>query len=430
MAEIRNVFDIVCLSPEEKYEAFGVNNNGKNIEKVIINGNEFTDYKAFSFLWEKSYIREPVRSGNGSIGNLNAYATFLTPHLKIDFSVMSIDSYRKLMSLIYSSNEFLVTCYDVVNDKMTTNKMYFTTEEMPKLWTIVEAVNGNENAISLLGVQDYTVEMVGTNNTVETITVNYYLNSPNGTGATTPIGSFDIDIGSEILLGQDSNISDYLNDFQGYAFNKVWKLGSEENSPKYNDGDAFAITGAVIDTNSNSINFYAEWKPTGTYTLTYSYGLGEPKIDTTTMQEITSKQVVYGNPIGNLPTSTNSPSVEYGEGDNKKTYYPYTWKGWYKTPIIAENSEKLEPFIAYWQKSSTTIYQVYSPNKYTLYYYVDGEIYDSIALEYGTPIPMLNIIKSGYDFKGWQVNHNNKIVTSLTMPPLETKLTAIFEKRK
>ena len=42
-------------------------------------------------------------------------------------------------------------------------KFNFSTEEMPKLWTIVDALNGDENAIMLLGVQDYTVEMIGTN---------------------------------------------------------------------------------------------------------------------------------------------------------------------------------------------------------------------------------------------------------------------------
>lgn len=168
------IIDIMGLSPNQRanlYQAHG-------IEKVTIEGVEFTDYSAFSFLWEKSYVKSPVRSGDGSIENLNSYATFLTPHLKIDFSLMSIDSYRKLMNLMYSKNEFTVTCYDIVFNEMTTNKMYFSTEEMPKLFTIVEALNGNENAIELLAVQDYSVEMVGTNNDVQTIQVQYYLNPP------------------------------------------------------------------------------------------------------------------------------------------------------------------------------------------------------------------------------------------------------------
>lgn len=169
-----NVVDILRLDPEKRLELY----RAHGIEKVIIDGNPFTDFGAFSFLWEKSYVKEPVRSGDGSIGNLNSYATFLTPHLKINFSLMSIDTYRELMNLIYSRNEHIVTCYDVVNNEETTNKMYFTTEEMPKLWTMVEALNGDENAIELLGVQDYTVEMVGTNADVEQIKLIYNFNIP------------------------------------------------------------------------------------------------------------------------------------------------------------------------------------------------------------------------------------------------------------
>ena len=184
MASIR---EILSLTPEQRRNTYGVkgtfiDSNGKtvarNIDKVTIDGNVFTDYGAFSFLREKSYVKSPVRSSSGAIDNLNSYATFITPHLKIDFGLMSIDSYRILMNLIYSKNEFTVTCYDVVNNKDTTNKMYFSTEEMPKLWTIVDALNGDENAIMLLGVQDYTVEMIGTNNEVETATITYKLNVP------------------------------------------------------------------------------------------------------------------------------------------------------------------------------------------------------------------------------------------------------------
>ena len=134
------IAEILRMSLEERKQAYSVSglstfdNKPIGIETVIIDGNPFTDYGAFSFLWEKSYVKSPERSGDGTISNLNSYATFLTPHLKIDFSMMSIDSYRILMrDLLYKKNEFLVTCYDIVNDTMTTNKMYFSTEEMLKL---------------------------------------------------------------------------------------------------------------------------------------------------------------------------------------------------------------------------------------------------------------------------------------------------------
>jgi hypothetical protein len=126
---------------------------------------------------EKSYVKSPVRSGSGSIENLDSYASFLTPHLKIDFSTVSIDTYRVLMKLLRSKNEFTVTCYDVVNDKDVTHKMYFSTEQMPKLWSIAKALNGDE-WIELLGVEDFTVELIGTNTNFEKVTVTYNLNKP------------------------------------------------------------------------------------------------------------------------------------------------------------------------------------------------------------------------------------------------------------
>lgn len=414
--------DILQMSPEERKSTYRVDSSDKHIDKVTINGNVFTDYSAFSFLWEKSYVKSPVRSGDGTIGNLNSYSTFLTPHLKIDFGLMSIDSYRKIMQLIYSSNEFLVTCYDVVNNKDTTNKMYFSTEEMPKLWTIVDALNGDENAIMLLGVQDYTVEMIGTNADVKAVTVNYYLNAPISGQTTTPIGSFDTAIGGEIILGADSNIGDYGNNFDGYAFSGKWRLGSPSGT-KYDNNDSFEITKALVDETSNSINFYAVWKETNTYTLTYAYGLGAPKIDPTTMKEITNKQVTYGWAIGTLPNSEALPSVEY----NEQTYYPYTFKGWYKNPQGV--GDQLTANTPYWVESDTVIYQVYLTEKHTVYWIVDGDLYSDMYLEYNATVPMPNLVKTGYKLDGWYTNEEYKNKFSGNMPPHPLYLYARWVKQ-
>lgn len=171
MSTIREILSMSVSDRLRQYKAVG-------IERVIIDGNIFTDYGAFSYIEEKSYVKSPIRSASGTIENLDSYAWFLTPHLKIDFGLMSIDSYRTLMNLIYSKNEFMVSCYDVVKNALVHHKMYFATEEMPKLWTIVDALNGNENAVMLLGVQDYTVEMIGTNSGVSTVSITYSLNPP------------------------------------------------------------------------------------------------------------------------------------------------------------------------------------------------------------------------------------------------------------
>lgn len=204
---LKDILNNPNMSLSERQQLYGVSgvysNGDRHIEKVTIDGNEFTDYKAFSFLREKAYVKEPMRSGAGVIGNLNSYATFLTPRLKIDFSMLSIDSYRSLMTLIYGRNEFIVTCYDIVANKDITYKMYFHPTEMPKLWTIVRALNG-EQSIELLGVEDFSVELVGTNADIDLIGIMYYYDETEERYD----ASGDVYIGDEVIIGEDVEFVD------------------------------------------------------------------------------------------------------------------------------------------------------------------------------------------------------------------------------
>lgn len=262
MATIKEILEKSMAERISTYRAVG-------IERVIIDGNTFTDYGAFSFIYEKSYVTSPERASDGTIGNLNSYAWFVTPHLKIDFGLMSIDSYRQLMQLIYSKNEFLVTCYDVVYDKIESHKMYFTTEEMPKLWTIVEALNGDENAIMLLGVHDYTVEMVGTNSEVEILTLEYNLNVPNDVAwaqdtkvekefaKNTSVGMGN---NAFITTGKDDNDEDIKEKISALTFGdkyefKYWCKTADGNGFKYIDGDEYFLR--------ENTEVYAIWQKSG-----------------------------------------------------------------------------------------------------------------------------------------------------------------------
>ncbi len=204
---LKDILTNPLMSVEERQQIYGVSGTygevGRHIDKVTINGNVFTDYKAFSFLREKAYVKEPMRSGAGVIGNLNSYATFLTPRLKIDFSMLSIEGYRALMTLIYGKNEFEVTCYDIVANKDVTYKMYFHPTEMPKLWTIVRALNG-EQFIELLGVEDFSVELVGTNADIDLIGIMYYYDETEERYD----ASGDVYIGDEVIIGEDVEFVD------------------------------------------------------------------------------------------------------------------------------------------------------------------------------------------------------------------------------
>jgi uncharacterized repeat protein (TIGR02543 family) len=252
MATIAEILRMTVEERKQEYKA-------TSIDLVKIDGNPFTDYKAFSFLWEKSYVKSPERSGDGSITNLNSYATFVTPHLKIDFSMMSIDSYRTLMTLLYEKNEHIVECYDVVRNELTVNNMYFATEEMPKLWTIARALNG-EQWVELLGVQDYSVELIGTNTNFEELTLNYNLNKPsgatwvNGTTATTTFAkntTVGIGSGAVVTVGEEKQSMQSITFGDNYIFNG-WNTKADGSGINYINGDEYYLMGDTT--------LYAQWK--------------------------------------------------------------------------------------------------------------------------------------------------------------------------
>lgn len=243
--------EIMMLSPSQRYSQY----KAVNINEVIIDGNKFTNYGAYSFLWEKAYVKSPERASNGSMSNLDSQATFITGHLKIDFSLISIDDYRRLMQLVYAKNEFTVECYDIVWDKTIKIKMYFATEEMPKLWTIAEKmqkdINEWENWITLVGMQSYTVEMIGTNNDLDTINVSYHYNPPSSTGESEQTANeTDVYKGEEIIIGSIINWQN--NTFNNTYKFKNWNTKADGSGFTYIDGNAYTI--------NNDTELYAIWE--------------------------------------------------------------------------------------------------------------------------------------------------------------------------
>jgi uncharacterized repeat protein (TIGR02543 family) len=404
--------DIMRMSPENRkslYRVSGVDGDTpKHIDKVTIDNNTFTDYTAFTFLMEKSYVKSPVRSGSGSIENLDSYASFLTPHLKIDFSVISIDSYRTLMKLLRSKNEFTVTCYDIVNDIDVTHKMYFATEQMPKLWSIAQALNGDE-WVELLGVQNYTIELIGTNASFDTANVTYHYNPPAITGASDyTIGTKDISVGAEFVVG---DVADDIIDNapSGFKF-KQWSDKPDGEGAIYINGYAYSL--------SNSIALYAIWENVDSYTLNYNYGLSAPDINDDLTYKY-SKTVVYEQPIGALPQIT-IPTVEYNNGE----YTPYVNGRWYKTPIKAPNSEPLTETDKYWLTQDSTIYLIFDVTYYKVSYYIDGTLFSEAEIQYKNNVLLPKLYKASHTFDGWYIDANYTEEFSGTMPPININLYA------
>lgn len=175
------------LEFQEKYKTTA-------LDRIEIDGCEIHGYFEYSFMEEKSYMEQPVRSQDGSIANLDDYATFLTPRLIITYNMMSIDDYRTLMTFLKSKNTFNVTCYDIVADRRVTHEMYFANPQMPVIY---------QRYLSAMGVQNYTIELIGTNKKSEDDKINFYIMEL--LGGTLELSSYENDTWLSYCLRGESN---------------------------------------------------------------------------------------------------------------------------------------------------------------------------------------------------------------------------------
>lgn len=382
------------------------NPNERHVSEIWVDGNLIKGYFTYTFFTEKTYAKEPERSQGGQIDNLNSYATFLTPTLKIEFNAMSMDMYRKIMKLINSKNEFQVTAYDPVEDAFVTHNMYFSPAEYPELYIY---------NLEVLAVLNYTIELIGTNTDLETVSVVYHSNPPEGTGSDVSQGSSSVPYGTEYIIGSDQTISSDSETIpSGYKF-KYWNTQPDGKGFTYINDRAYFLTSSLV--------LYAIWEQSDEFTLSYNYGLGETYNDTNTNEPLYSKQIVYGEAYGTLPT-TSAQKVTY----NDKQYTPYTWRGWYRVPRLVDGSVQITATSTYETQGNSTIYQLFSTNSYTITFNSNGGSYiKPIKQEYGStiyepPTPT----KSGSTFGGWYATNDfsGNEFDFTTMPPTNVTLYA------
>lgn len=398
-----SVYDILSLNPNipADWEVINREYRAVDIEKVVIDGDTFTHYKDFQFIWEKSYVKSPVRSGNGSMGNLNSYATFVTPHLIINFSIMSIDDYRRIMRKDLERNEFVVECYDPIYNEIAKVKMYFAPAEMAKLFNIAKVrFDGErwEEFIELVGVQDYTVELIGTNADLDLVSVRYIVNAPDGASPDFAIdeGEEDVYKGEEIIIGGGTSIPNET--FGGaYKFTK-WNVSPDGGlQGNYINGYAYTI-------NTNLV-LYAQWEETKYHTLTFNYGLADQIASENPNKYPTQRTVAKGKSIGTIP---DAPYISV-EGEYSS---PYGNGAWYRTPTKGENSVPIKSEELYWFDRDSAIYLLYDTEGYRLTLQIKvGESESGIPrfelyqfnndVKYNTPLNLPNLVKSGYTFDGW-----------------------------
>ena len=258
----KGVEEILRLDPNNTTDWAIIKNNYKadDIDKVVIDGNTFTNYGDFQFVWEKSYVKSPERSASGAIDNLDSYATFVTPHLILNFAVMSIDDYRAIMRKDLEKNEFVVECYDPIYNTKFVGKMYFSTPAMAKLRTIARKrfdpdTSVWEDFIELVGVDGYTVELIGTNSDLDLVSVVYHLNPPSDTGvADQVVGENNVYKGQSIKLGE------VATSFVEETFNGKYKFA------KWNINQSGGTLGNYLNDYEYTMNtdlvLYAQWQKT------------------------------------------------------------------------------------------------------------------------------------------------------------------------
>lgn len=419
-------------NPNERFTKFC----SKEVPKIIIDGNEFTGYKTYSFFWEKTYVKEPTRSSNGSINNLNSYATFITPHLQIKFALMSMEDYRKLYNLILSRNEFVVTCYNPITNGTTTNKMYFYPDSLPKLNMIARNLlnpkDEKEKWIELLGVQDYTIEMVGTNVSMDKVEIRYYDENDNLIANSVK----SVDKGVETIVNYDYTPT------SGYRFDGKWQKNDVEG--------AFVFNGSVI-TPTDNIKLKAVVKPTNQYTLLMDYGVGIKPTPQDSTKQVDSFTITYEETLGSAISNANItldngnnfefPSNGTGVAEvpyNGKKYSgdkAYEFSGWYWTTEVNSGTQ-VNADTTYDYKLNRTIHQIYTPKSYAINFNTNDTTItlSTINVKYNEKVVVPQLNKSGINFKGWYWTDKDKngkdvkVKFNGIMPPFTLNLYAKWEK--
>lgn len=166
------ILEVLKLPLEQRLKLTGT----KQITSFKLDDKTYTGYKGYSFFWELTLASQPERSAGGVI-DLTSNAYFITPHLRIDFSLISYQDFMQLRQQQLSKLYFNLTCFDTDFNRTITEEVYFHPDTLPNFVTMARKLNG-EKWIEILGAKDYTIELVGTNRLVEKKTIKYNLNRP------------------------------------------------------------------------------------------------------------------------------------------------------------------------------------------------------------------------------------------------------------
>lgn len=417
------MYDVLSKPLSQRKGEYGTT----EIQYIIIDGNKFGGYKTFSSYWEKTYAKQPERSASGVISNLDSYPTFTTFHLTVNFAMMSIDDYRRLYDLMLSKNEFVVTAYNVITNKSHTCKMYFAPDQMPKLYAVARKMQG-EKFLEVLGVQDYTIELIGTNNDMDKLSIIYYDKNGN------IISSVEKYANEEFIIGEGVSVPS----IDGYSFNGKWLR--TDTSTEYTNKTPITIQ---FQDGSNmgalrTVKFVAQYLAEKQFYLSLNWGIGEPSKDNKG-NDITTITFSPNQTLGDALSSNNitlltgvalkdlplSPNPSIKEGSNY--YTTYTNLGWKKgstkESTTVYNSTKLDV------EGNMTFYQVFEPVKNSVTFNSNGgtEFSKLTNVDYGSYVPLPIPYLDGKTFKGWYIDKTFNIAFNGKMTPYDLTIYAKWE---
>jgi hypothetical protein len=243
------ILEVLKLPIEQRLKLTGT----KEITSFTLDTETYTGYKGYSFFWEIALVSQPERSQGGVI-DLTSNAYFITPHLRIDFSLISYQDFMSLRQQQLSKLYFTLKCFDTDFNRVIEEEVYFHPDTLPNFVTMARKLNG-EKWIEILGAKDYTIELVGTNRLVEQKSITYNLNKPTDvvwSQETQVIQSFTknttVGVGNNafITTAQDDkggNIKEKISTLtfeDKYKF-KWWSTKQDGTGFNYIDGDEYFL---------------------------------------------------------------------------------------------------------------------------------------------------------------------------------------------
>lgn len=137
-----------------------------DLDSFWVDGEKFSGvaYQGFASVNTKTYVKEPKRSNDGSMPDIDEHDTFLVPRLDITFKYFNLRDYQRFCRAIQSANSYDVRYWDKDYGTWVTHNMYLEPAELTKVYNVRTRV---------LGVLDYSIKFIGTLNSRESYTLMY-----------------------------------------------------------------------------------------------------------------------------------------------------------------------------------------------------------------------------------------------------------------